>query len=96
MLVKLKAVYTLVEQLYTRTQRALATISPANQAPTLLVEVLRKLSVLSERFNEMKQSSVRSGAVTALSRAKAWLPELDPVDISTGRVSKLERGWNSF
>lgn len=48
MLVKLKAVYTLVEQLYAGTQHALATVSPSNQAPTLLVEVLRKLSVLPE------------------------------------------------
>ena len=78
MLVKLKAVYTLVEQLYTGAQRALATISPSNQAPTLLVDVLRKLSVLPERFSEMKRSSARAGAVTALSWAKAWLLELDP------------------
>ena len=92
MLVKLKAIYTLVEHIYTGTQRALATISPANQAPTLLVEVLRKLSVLPERFNEMKRSSTRSGAVTALSRAKAWLLELDPTDISIGYPSLKEDG----
>ena len=92
MLVKLKAVYTLVEQVYTGTQRALATIYPANQAPTLLVEVLRKLSVLPERFNEMKWLSARAGALTALSRAKAWLPELDPADISTGYPSLKEDG----
>ena len=90
MLVKLKAVYTLVEQLYTGAQRALATISPSNQAPTLLVDVLRKLSVLPERFSEMKRSSARAGAVTALSQAKAWLLELDPDDISIGYPSLKE------
>ena len=79
---KLKAVYTLVEQLYTGAQRALATISPSNQAPTLLVDVLRKLSILPERFSEMKRSSARAGAVMALSREKAWLQELDPANIS--------------
>ena len=92
MLVKLKAVYTLVEQLYTGVQDALATISPRNEAPTLLVDVLRKLSVLPERFSEMKQSSARAGAVTALSRAKAWLPELDLVIISIGYPSFKEDG----
>ena len=46
MLVKLKAVYTLVEQLYTGSQRALATVALSNEVPTLLVDVLRKLFVL--------------------------------------------------
>ena len=89
---KLKAVYTLVEQLYTGTQRALATISPTNQAPTLLSDVLKKLSVLPARIDEMKRSSARAGAVTALSRAKAWLAELDPAEIATGYPSLKEDG----
>ena len=92
MLVKRKTVYTLVEQLYTGAQSALATISPSNEAPTLLVDVLRKLSVLPERFSEMKRSSATAGVVTALSRAKAWLLELDPADIYTGYPSLKEDG----
>ena len=90
MLVKLKVVYTLVEQLYTGAQRALATVALSNEAPTLLVDVLRKLSVLPQWFNEIKRSSARVGVVTALSRAKAWLPELDPTDISIGYPSLKE------
>ena len=39
-LIKLKAVYTLVEQLYIGAQRALAAISPANQGPNRLSDVL--------------------------------------------------------
>ena len=54
MLVELKVVYTLVEQLYTGTQRTLAAISPAGQVPTLLIDVLKKLSVLPVRFEEIK------------------------------------------
>ena len=54
MLVKLKAVYTLVEQLYTGTQHAFATISPTGQAPTMLIDVLKKLSVMPVRFEEIK------------------------------------------
>ena len=54
MLVKLKAVYTLVEQLYTRAQRALAIVALSNEVPTLLVDVLKKLSVLPQRFNELR------------------------------------------
>ena len=86
-LVKLKAIYTLVEQLYTGAQHALATISPTNQAPTLLIDVLKKLSVLPARIDEMKQSSARVCAVTALSRVKAWVPELDSADVATGYPS---------
>lgn len=92
MLVKLKAVYTLVEQLYTGAQRALATISPTGQAPTMLIDVMKKLSVLPVRFDEIKRSSTRAGAVTALSRAKAWVPELDPSEVATGYPSLKEDG----
>ena len=86
-MVKLKAVYTLVEQLYTGAQRTLATISPVNQGPTLLSDILKKLSILPARFQEIKRSCARAGAVTALSRAKAWVPELDPVDVASGYPS---------
>ena len=40
----------------------------------------------------MKRSSARAGAVTALSRAKAWLAELDPADLATGYPSLKEDG----
>ena len=92
MLVKLKAVYTLVEQLYTGAQHALSIISPTSQAPTLLIDVLKKLYVLPARMDEMKRSSARSGAVSALSRAKAWVPELDPSEVATGYPSLKEDG----
>ena len=62
-LVKLKAVCTFVEQLYTGAQQTLATISPANQGPNLLIDVLKKLSILPTRFQEIKQSCARAGAV---------------------------------
>ena len=92
MLVKLKAVYTLVEQLYTGAQHALSIISPTSQAPTLLIDVLKKLSVLPARFDEMKPSFARAGAVTTLSRAKAWVPVLDPSEVATGYPSLMEDG----
>ena len=89
---KLKAVYTLVEQLYTGAQRTLATISPKNQGLDLLSDVLKKLSILPTRIQEIKRSCARAGAVTALSRAKAWVPELDPSDGASGYPSLKEDG----
>ena len=92
MLTKQKAVYTLVEQLYTGSQSALATVALSNEVPTLLVEVLKKLSVLPQRFNELRRSATRAEAVNALSRAKAWLPELDLADIAICYPSLKEDG----
>lgn len=85
--VKLKAVYTLVEQLYTGSQRALAAVALSNEVLTLLADVLKRLAVLPQWFKELRRSSARAGAVAALSRAKAWLPELDPADIAIGYPS---------
>ena len=92
MVTKLKAVYTLVEQLYTGSQRALAVVALSNEVPTHLAEVLRRLAVLPQRIQELRRASVRAGAIAALSRAKAFLPELDPVDIALGYPSLKEDG----
>ena len=91
-MIKLKAVYTLVEQLYIGAQRALAAISPANQGPNRLSDVLKKLSILPARFQEVKRSCVRAGALTALSRSKAWVPDLDPADVARGYPTVKEDG----
>ena len=55
-LIKLKAVYTLVQQLYIGTQRALAAISLVNQGSNHLSDVPKKLSILPARFQEVKRS----------------------------------------
>ena len=46
-------------------------------------------------MDEMKRSSARAGAVTALSRAKAWLPELDPAEVAT-RYPRLKEDDTLF
>ena len=81
-----------MEQLYTGAQRALAIISPANQGPNLLSDVLKKLSILPARFQEVKRSCARAGALTALSRSKAWVSELDPADVAKGYPPLKEDG----
>ena len=83
-MIKLKTIYTLVEQLYIGAQRALAAISPVNQGSNRLSDVLKKLSILPARFQEVKPSCARAGALTALSCSKAWVPDLDPADIARG------------
>ena len=88
----MKAVHTLTAQLYIGAQRALAAISPTNQGSNRISDVLKKLSILPARFQEVKRSCARAGALTALSRSKAWVPNLDPADMARGYPIVKEDG----
>ena len=92
MLIKLKAVYTLVEQLYSGSQRALSVVALSSPPPRLLQDVLKSLAFLPQRIQDLRRASSRAGAVATLSRAKAWLPELDPADLALGYPSLKEDG----
>ena len=48
--------------------------------------------MLPARLDEMKRSAARSGALTALIRAKAWIPDLEPADIIKGYPGVKEDG----
>ena len=89
---KLKAAYTLVEQLYTGAQWIICTASHNKPAPTLIQDTLMKLPVLPARVEELKKSAARTGAINALIRAKAWVPDLDPTDVAKGYPSLKEDG----
>ncbi|KAM3385803.1 hypothetical protein ACQJBY_009493 [Aegilops geniculata] len=89
---KLKAAYTLIEQLYTGAQRIICTASHNKPPPTLIKDTLERLSMLPARVEELKRSAARAGALTALTRAKAWVPGLDPEDVSKGYPSLKEDG----
>src|SRR5215216_6726331 len=89
---KLKATYTLVEPLYTGAQRAISAALHKKSPPSLIKEVLQKLSVLPQRMEELKRSATRAGAITALSRAKAWQADLDPEELASGCPSVKEDG----
>ena len=91
-LIKMKVVYTLTAQLYIGTQRALAAISPANQGSNRISDVLKKLSILPAKFQEVKRSCARAGALTALSHSKAWVLDLDPADVARGYPTVKEDG----
>ena len=51
---KLKAAYTLIEQLYTDTQRAISATSHKKQPPTLIKDTLEKLSMLPQQVEDLK------------------------------------------
>ena len=66
MRMKLKAAYTLVEQLYSGSQRAICMTAYNKPAPTLIKETLEKLAMLPARIAELKRAAARSRALTAL------------------------------
>ena len=44
------------------------------------------------RIEDLKRSAARAGALTALTWAKAWVPDLDPMDVAKGYPSLKEDG----
>ena len=92
MRMKLKAAYTLIEQLYSGSQRAICTADYNRPPPTLIKETIQKLSMLAARLDELKKPAARSGALTALIRAKSWIPALEPTDIGQGYPGMKEDG----
>ena len=48
--------------------------------------------MMLSRLVELKRSAARAGALTALTRAKAWVPDLDPTDVAKGYPSLKEDG----
>ena len=84
MRMKFKEEYTLIEQLYTGAQRVICAVSYNKPAPTLIKDTLARLSMTPAQIEEVKRSAARAGALLALTRAKAWISDLDPVDIAKG------------
>ena len=84
---KLKDAYTLIEHLYTGAQRVIYTASYNKPPPTLIKDTLAKLSMTPAQLEEMKRSAARVSALSALTRAKAWISDLDLEDIGNGYPS---------
>ena len=94
MRMKLRAAYTLIEQLFSGSQRAICTAAYNKPAPTLIKDTLEKLGMLPARIVELKRAAARVGALTALIRAKAWIPDLEAEDIIKGYPGIKEDGSN--
>ena len=81
-----------MEQLYTGSQRALAVVALSSDVPYLLQDMLKRLASLPQRVQDLRRASARAGAIAALSRAKAWIPELDSANLALGYPSLKEDG----
>lgn len=89
---KLKAVYSLAEQLYAGTLRSLVALSGGKRPPKQIKTVLDQLSTAPAQVTEYKLSAARARAICALGRAKAWQSKLDPVEIATGCLEFKDDG----
>jgi hypothetical protein len=58
----------------------------------LIKETLERLAMMPARFEELKKSAARAGALTALTWAKAWISDLDLADVGNGYPSIKEDG----
>jgi hypothetical protein len=77
-LVKLKAVYKFLVQLYVGGAYCIMAIKNTKAPPHYIMEMLKELSTVPQWIQELKQSASRQGAMYALTRAKAYLPEIEP------------------
>lgn len=89
MLLKLKVVYSLTEQLYAGSLRTLVAIASFKKPPTTIKTVLEHLSTVPSQIEEIKLSAARAGALNALSWAKAWQAELDPAEMGSGVLNSM-------
>jgi hypothetical protein len=56
-LVKLKAIYTLLEQLYSGSLRVIMAAKGGKEAPTLIKDVLKQLSTIPKQLKEWRMST---------------------------------------
>ena len=81
---KLKALYSLTEQLYAGSLFTIKAVMTERDVPKFMKGVLEVLSTIPKQIEELKRSAARSGAIYALSRALAYGEEFDPAKLAKG------------
>ena len=80
--------------MYTGAQGVICAASYNKPPPTLIKDTLAKLSMTPAQLEEVKRSTARAGALSALTRAKAWIADLDPEDIGKAILANKKMGQN--
>jgi len=89
---KLKAVYSLTEQLYCGTLCTIKAMVTEKCFPKSIKGVIEMLSTLPKQLLELKRSAARQGAMAALSRCLAYAPELTTEEMADGFPAKKVDG----
>jgi hypothetical protein len=82
--VKLKAVYTFLEQLYAGSLFTIMSVMGHKEPPRFIRDVLKQLSTIPSQIEELKKTAARAGAMLSLSRVKAYVPDMDPSEMVGG------------
>lgn len=78
--------------MYSGVQRVICATAYNKPPPALIKDTLEKLAVMPSRLMDLKKAAARAGALTALTRAKAWVSDLEPADLANGYPSIKEDG----
>ncbi|KAI4989795.1 hypothetical protein ZWY2020_038158 [Hordeum vulgare] len=80
----LKAIYTLIEQLYTGSVLTVNAVMGAKEPITSIKKMLGCLSTLPPQIGELTRPAARKGVLATLSRCLAYAPELKPEEVAAG------------
>ena len=89
---KLKAVYSLAEQLYCGNLCTMKAMLTEKCIPKHMKGVIELLSTLPKQVGELKRSAARQGAMAALSRGLAFAPKLTTEEMMDGFPAKKVDG----
>lgn len=85
---KLQGIFTCIEQLYTGSMYAIKSVCSEAEKPPKMLGLLKLLSTIPERVTDVLRAATRAGACTALARAKAYYPYIEPAELIGGFPAK--------
>lgn len=81
---KLKALYTLIKQLFIGGAAAVNAVRGWEKLPQQLAALLGELSTIPEWIEHLKLSACRKGVMCAMTLSKVYHPEMDPALLAGG------------
>ena len=94
-IVKLKTIFTYVEQLFTGSVYSILAVKNLKHPPRSIKDMLKQLSTMPQWVIETRKATAHVGANMALARAKVYLPELD-VELLKGGFSEFKLDGSAF
>ncbi|KAI4987348.1 hypothetical protein ZWY2020_020148 [Hordeum vulgare] len=91
-MLKLKAIYTFTEQLYTGGLLMIKAVMGSKEAVRTIKHMLGYLSTFPPQIEELKRSAARKGVLNTVSRCLAYAPELKPEEISASYPEMKDDG----
>jgi hypothetical protein len=88
-------VYKFLEQLYVGGAYCIMAVKNTKAPPHYIMDMLKELSTVPQWIQELKNSASCQGAMYALARAKAYLPEMEPALLVDG-FSEFNTDGSSF